>query len=94
MGIISGGNVIEGAIPRDAVKTTIIAGGAAGNHTVTGIKTRDTLVSVLRVDFTDASEAGANDTAEYTISAADTINNTGGTSSAGGFLIVTYLSVG
>lgn len=94
MPIISGGRVIEGAIPRDAVTTTIIAGGAAGAHTVTGIKTRDTLVSVLHVDFTDASETGANITAEFTISAADTIDNTGGTATTGGFLIVTFLSVG
>ena len=94
MGIISGGQVIEGAIPRDAVETTIIAGGAAGNHTVTGIKTRDTLVSVLEVDFTDASETGADLTSEFTISAADTINNAAGTDTSGGFLIVTYLSVG
>lgn len=94
MGIISGGQVIEGAIPRDAVKQTIIAGGAAGNHTVTGIKTRDTLVSVLHLDMTDASETGDDLTSEFTISAADTINNTGGTDSSGGFLVVAYLSVG
>ncbi|KKK47210.1 hypothetical protein LCGC14_3157480, partial [marine sediment metagenome] len=86
--------VIEGAIPRNAVETTILAGGAAGNHTVTGIKTRDTLVSVLEVDFTDASETGADLTSEFTISAADTINNAAGTDTTGGFLIVTYLSVG
>lgn len=94
MGIISGGNVIEGAIPRDAVKTTIIAGGAAGNHTVTGIKPRDTLVSVLHQDYTDASETGDDITGEFTISAADTINNAAGTDTTGGFLVVTYLSVG
>lgn len=86
--------VIEGAIPRNAVRQAVVAGGAAGNFTVTGIKTRDTLVSVLFVDATDASEAVANRTAEFTITAANTINNTGGTTAAGGFLIVTYLSVG
>lgn len=94
MGIISGGKVIEGAIPRDGVKTTIIAGGAAGAHTVTGIKTRDTLVSVLHLDMTDASETGVNRTAEFSITAANTIDNTGGTATTGGFLVVTYLSVG
>jgi len=94
MSIISGGNVITGAIKRDSVKTTIIAGGAAGNHTITGIKTRDQLVSVLFVDFTDASETGSDLTSEFSISAANTINNTGGTDSTGGFLVVTYLSVG
>lgn len=94
MGIISGGNVIAGAIARDALQQTIIAGGAAGNHTVTGIATGDTLVSVLHVDFTDASETGDDVTAEFTISAADTINNMGGTDTTGGFLVVTYLVAG
>ena len=93
MSIITGGNIIEGVIPRDAVKTTIIAGGAAGAHTVTGIKVRDILVSVLFVDFTDGSEAGADLSSEFSISAANTIDNTGGTDSTGGFLVVTYLSV-
>lgn len=94
MGIISGGNIIEGAIRRDAITQTIIAGGAAGAHTVTGISTADSLVSVLHLDMTDASEAGADLTAEFSISAADTIDNTGGTATTGGFLVVTYLSTG
>lgn len=91
MPIISGGKIIEGSIGADAVSQTIIAGGAAGNHTVTGIGVEDTLVSVLHVDFTDASETGADRTGEFTISAANTINNTGGTDTTGGFLIVTWL---
>lgn len=94
MAIISGGKVIEGAVSRNSIRQTIVGGGAAGNHTVTGIKTRDTLVSVLHVDMTDASETGANRTAEFTITADNTINNTGGTATTGGFLVVTWLSVG
>lgn len=94
MGIISGGNVIAGAIARDALVQTVIAGGAAGAHTVTGIATGDTLVSVLHVDFTDASETGEDLTSEFTITAADTIDNTAGTASTGGFLVVTYLVAG
>lgn len=93
MGVISGGNIITGAIGRDAIKTTIIAGGLAGAHTVTGIKARDILVSVLFVDFTDATETGSDLTSQFTISADNTINNTGGTDTTGGFLAVTYLSV-
>jgi len=77
------------ALPA-ALAQVIIAGGAAGNHTVTGIATTDTLVSVIRIDGTDVSEAFGNDTAEYTISAANTINNTGGTASSGCGLLVTY----
>lgn len=73
-----------------AVKATIIAGGAAGDHTVTGIRVGDTLVCVLHVDFTDASETGTNITSEFTITANDTINNAGGTVTTGGFLVVIY----
>jgi hypothetical protein len=73
-----------------AVKATIIAGGAAGNHTVTGIRVGDTLVCVLFVDFTDASETGSDITSEFTITGDDTINNAGGTDTTGGFLVVVY----
>lgn len=87
--------IIEGAIPRDAVRQAVVAGAAAGNVTVTGVKTRDRLVSVLRAvgggtDVTDVT----NLTSEFTISAADTINNTGGTATTGSKLVVTWLSVG
>jgi len=74
------------------LKLTIVAGAAAGNVTVTGIKTTDYLISVLFVDFTDASETGSDLTSEFSITAANTINNTGGTASTGGFLIVAYWS--
>lgn len=63
-----------------------IAGAGAGNHTVTGIKTTDTLVAVLHSD--DTSHAVTDKTSEYTISAADTINNTSGTDSTGSHVIV------
>lgn len=69
---------------------TIVAGAAAGDVTVTGIKTRDKLISVLHVDFTDASETGQDLTSEFSITADDTINNGGGTATTGGFLIVAY----
>lgn len=87
--------IIEGAIPRDAVTQAVVAGAAAGNITVTGIKTRDTLVSVLRAvgggtDVTDVT----NLTSEFSITASNTINNTGGTATTGSKLVVTYLSVG
>jgi hypothetical protein len=72
------------------IKATLIAGGAAGNHTVTGIQTTDNLVAVLQVDATDASETYADLTSEFTISAADTINNAGGTNTTGCGLLVVY----
>ncbi len=86
-------NVVPGAIGRSALKQAVIAGGSAGALTVTGIKTRDQLVSVLRAvgggtDVTDVTDL----TAEFSITAADTIDNTGGTATTGSKLIVSYLS--
>lgn len=76
-----------------AIKQTIIAGAAAGDRTVTGIALNDKLISVLKIDATDASETFSDLTSEFTITAANTINNTGGTTSANSGLIVTYLDV-
>ena len=73
------------------LKMTVVAGAVAGDVTLTGIATDDVLISVISMDFTDASEAASDLTSEFSITAADTINNTGGTSSAGGFLLVLYV---
>jgi hypothetical protein len=75
-----------------ATKQVAIAGGAAGPLTVTGIKTTDRLISVLRVDL-DATAANIDVddlTSEFSISAADTITNAGGSATTGDKLIVTY----
>ncbi len=81
------------------LKQAVIAGGAAGNHTVTGILTTDTLVSVhefvVAVDTgTDATgnkiASVADLTAECSITATNTINNTSGTDTSGSQLLVTY----
>ena len=79
------------------IKTTVISGGAAGNHTVTGIAVGDSLVAVLKLDFT-LSEGAPNTrtwaatdlTGEFSITAANTINNAGGTSTTGAILVVIY----
>jgi hypothetical protein len=65
------------------------AGGAAGNHTVTGVATTDTLIAVLHSN--DTTHAVTDLTSEYTISATNTINNTSGTTSVGSTLIVVTL---
>src|SRR5438046_2754800 len=62
------------------LKRALIAGGAAGNFTVTGIKTTDALSLVLRfigagTAITDVSDL----TSEFTITTTNTINNTSGT---------------
>jgi hypothetical protein len=94
----AGGAVAKGArLAADAVgrgvsvtpklKTAVIAGGAAGAHTVTGILATDELVSVVRA--VDDGSGGAiltiaDLTAEFTITAANTIDNTGGTATSSG----------
>jgi hypothetical protein len=66
------------------LQQTVITGGAAGDHTVTGIKVTDKLVAVLDI-------SGPEDlTSEFTITADDTINNTGGTATTSDTLLVTY----
>jgi hypothetical protein len=77
------------------VKQAVVAGGSAGNITVTGIATVDRLVSVIRfvgggTDVTDVT----NLTSEFSITAADTISNSGGTATTGSKLLVTYLDLG
>lgn len=67
---------------------TVISGGAAGNHTVTGIAVGDNLISVLHLDLGGNNETDL--TSEFTITATDTINNGGGTSTAADTLLVTY----
>jgi hypothetical protein len=65
-------------------------GAAAGNVVVTGvIKARDTLVQVLAYTLSGVLLKDSNDyTGEFTISADNQLNNTGGTSSAGKILDV------
>lgn len=82
-----------------AIVSTIVNGGAAGAITVTGIATADTLLSVCRLDVeldtgSGASgskiQAAADLTSEFSISAANTVSNTGGTDTTGDRLVVTY----
>lgn len=73
------------------IKRALVAGGAAGNITVTGIAVGDELIAVLHLVGAATTMTNLTDlTAEFTVSAANTINNTGGTSSAGGKLLILY----
>lgn len=72
-------------------KTAVINGGSAGNLTVTGITTSDVLTAVLYYPVSGGNVTGVtNLTSEFTITAADTINNTGGTATTGGRVEVRY----
>jgi len=84
------------------LRTIVINGGAAGNITATGIAITDTLESVYAAAFTINSATPADNdpidltssvgvvTSEFTISAANQINNTDVTSPADNILFVTY----
>lgn len=81
------------AVPavRAALVVTTVAGGAAGDLTLAAITTADTLVSVLALDATDATEGGADLTSEFSIKAGGgVITNTGGTATSGKIVVVTY----
>lgn len=82
------------AASASAIKTAVIAGGSAGALTVNGIATTDRLISVVRLnrDSTAANITADALTSEFTISAANTIDNTGGTATTGDVLVVTYES--
>ena len=80
------------AAGRSALKQTVVDGGAAGDIAVIGIGADDELVSVLAIDATDASEDFSDLTDEFSITAAGTINNAGGTATTGQGLLVTWRS--
>lgn len=67
------------------IVSTVISGGGTGDLTVTGISTEDELKAVLDLG------APADLTDEFTISADDTINNDGGSSSSGNSVLVMYI---
>lgn len=81
---------IAGAITRDAVRQTAVAGGAAGSIVVAGVTANDKLVSVLSVDFVGGAITDL--TSEFS-PAAGAIDNTGGTATTGKTLLVTWLAV-
>lgn len=78
--------VTKAKIGEQLVKAALVAGGAAGDITVTGIATADNLVMVLH----NTAGTLADLTSEFTISAADTINNAGGTDTSSDQLVVFY----
>jgi len=72
-------------------KTAVVNGGSAGNITVTGIATTDVLEAVLYYPISTGTVTGLSDlTSEFSITAANTINNTGGTATTSGKLEVRY----
>lgn len=81
----------QATLPQGFLKIALVAGGTAGNHTVTGIATGDELVSVLHASTAASIATVADLTSEFSISAANTINNTGGTDTTNDQLWVFYI---
>jgi len=82
------------------LKFTTIPEGAAGNHTVTGISTDDVLIAVVgwKITLSEGTPntqavAAVNLTSEFTITAANTINNTGGTALTDSSCLVVWLDL-
>jgi hypothetical protein len=76
------------ALAADTVSVTSHTGAVAGNVTATGVHVGDTLLSVVGVKTSDQSVHDF--TSEFTITATNTINNSGGTTTAGYVLTVTW----
>lgn len=94
-GKIDAAAIADGAITKPKlttgfIKMALVAGAAAGNVTVTGIATADALIGVLHLPDAGAIDTMADLTAQFTITAANTINNTGGTASTDGKLLIFY----
>ena len=69
----------------------IVGGATAGDVTVSGITTTDTLIAVVQFEVSGSNVTSVvNLTSEFTITEDDTINNTGGTDTTGDFLQVTW----
>lgn len=75
-------------------KEVFVNGGAAGNITISGIVAADRILEVTYFPVSGGNVTGVQDlTAEFSITANDTINNTGGTATTDGRLRVRYLDV-
>lgn len=76
--------------PSNFFRVTLVAGGAAGNHTVTGIATTDQIIWVGHFSTAAAIATLADLTSEFSITAADTINNAAGTDTTNDQLMVIW----
>ena len=97
-GTISSDEIADAAVTKTKLaggflKCNMISGGAAGDFTVTGIATTDQIVSVWHVSTAAAVATIADITAEFDITAANTINNTDGTATTDDQLIVFWLDL-
>lgn len=87
----SGFGIGQSNLPSGFVKVTLVAGGAAGNLTLTGIAVGDELAFVGRFSTAAAISTLTDLTSEFSITATNTINNTSGTATTGDTLMVVWI---
>jgi len=85
-----GGAVGQPSLPAGFLQVDLVAGGAAGNLTLTGVAVGDELAFVGRFSTAAAIATLTDLTAEFSVTAANTINNTGGTATTGDTLMVIW----
>jgi hypothetical protein len=84
--VVTGAGIHAGGFNKHA----LIAGGAAGDHTLSAAKSGDELDAVIYFPCATSIVSGVVDlTSEFTLSAGK-VNNTGHTDTTGGFLLVFY----
>lgn len=86
----NGDGKLRAAVVGAGLKTALVDGSTAGDFTVTGVGATDRLVAVIHLSTKAAIATAADITAEFSISAADTINNDGGTDTSSDQLLVMY----
>ena len=88
--VVAQGVLLKRAAMGVGMNSALIAGGAAGDHAVAGILTTDRLVKVYHLSTAAAIATMADLTSEFSVSAAGTINNGGGTDTTNDLLLVFY----
>jgi hypothetical protein len=87
-GLASG--VAKTSLPTGFSKVTLVNGGAAGNHTVTGITAADEIVFVAHISTAASVATIADLTSEFT-AGAGVINNAAGTDTTNDQLMVFWV---
>jgi hypothetical protein len=81
----------DAAVPKAGVHSKVVTGGAAGAITVTGIPATATLLAVIVFVGAGTAVTDINElSGEFTVTGVNTIDNTGGTSTSGAKLLVTW----
>ena len=75
------------------IGAALVDGAAAGDVTVSGVEAQDKLLAVYSLTSSTDVLSTADLTDEFSVSADDTIDNTDGTSSANGALLVIWQKV-